>query len=339
MKRIFTILILSLQFSLIFSQDWRLSVEPIFGMKYGEVDEYVFLKNCIYSDDKLSELNWDIKPELYAGLKTDFGYKKILGEMEVSFGFHMRIGNMVDSDWFNAQIKNASSYQYKTNFSESDNYLKRDFTFGASAGYLFDVYKGEKLKFGVKPKVAFEFENLYFNGRNGLAWYGKKVDGVYQHYETATTPTYDFSGNSVIDYSREKYVVWLGFDVALELPINFSLDAGFLVSPYTYAESIDIHYLNDKGKGTAYLDATSGYFKTFKWNVGASYKINSRNSIKLSSSWFYMPVLRGINYSKSYESYLKSNKFDAVNEKSKFVDGGAAEHYWNLALSWNFRIF
>ena len=39
-----------------FEPDFFLDVEPLFGLKNGLVDEYVFLKNSAYSSDKLSEL-------------------------------------------------------------------------------------------------------------------------------------------------------------------------------------------------------------------------------------------------------------------------------------------
>lgn len=339
MKRLFTLLFFIFQFALLNSQNWKLSVEPIFGMKYGEVDEYVFLKKCDYDDDKLSELNWEIKPELYVGGKINGGWKKIFGEMTFTAGIPMKTGEMIDSDWLNVEKKNAEDFQYKTNYSESDNYLKYDFLFGIKAGYEFDIFENRIVKINIKPNVGFDYKKIYFNGKNGYAWYGSTSDNHYLPYKTATTPTYDFSGKDVIDYSRQSYITWFGFDSTFTFFEKFDANLGFQISPYIYAESIDIHYLNNAGKGTAYLDATTGYFKTLKWNIGASYKINSRNTINISASWFYMGLLRGDDYSQSYSNYKKNKNFDPNKTKSTAVDGGAAEHYFDLSLSYRFKIF
>ncbi len=337
MKRFFLLLIFSLSFSLLFAHDWKLCVEPLFGLKYGQIDEFVFAKKSYYSDDKLSELNWEIKPELFAGIKTDFGYKGAFMEIGFLYGIPMGTGNMLDSDWYNLQIKNAGEYQYKTHYSESDNYLKHDFSLSVSTGYKFDAVNGEFCRIRIKPDVSFEYNNFSFNGKNGYAWYGKKTPSYYESSESAQTPTYDFSGKDVIDYSRQSYIIWTGFDLELEFLKKITVNAGFQISPYIYAESIDIHYLTKDG--TVYLDATSGFFKVYNWSAGLAYEVNSRNSLSLLADFFLEDLLRGDDYTKSYESYKKNNNFNPETTINKPVEGGASANYFSISISWKFRFF
>ena len=170
-------------------KDFSLSVEPLFGMKWGQIDEYVLAKESNFSDDKLSELNWEIKPELYVGLKIMGGWKGFFQESYFSAGIPMKSGQMFDSDWLNAMpyslspsdgvtYANAVSHDYKTCYSEHDNYLEYDFSFGFKGGYefkIFDIFK-------IKPSIAFEYQNIRFSGKDGEGWYGygsRKKSGDY----------------------------------------------------------------------------------------------------------------------------------------------------------------
>ena len=58
-------------------KDFSLYVEPLCGMKWGQINEYVFYNNSYFSRDKLSELNWEIKPEKYLGAKISGGWKNV----------------------------------------------------------------------------------------------------------------------------------------------------------------------------------------------------------------------------------------------------------------------
>lgn len=332
MKRLFTLLLLTLQFALLTSQDWKLSVEPIFGMKYGQVDEYVFLKKCDYDDDKLSELNWDMKSELYAGGKIDFGYKKLFSNLSLKFGIPKKTGEMVDSDWFNVEIKDKENYQYKTCRSEHDNYLDKDFSFNINVGYDFYVFKGENTKINIKPIIGFDYNSIKFKAKNGIGYYGwknnfKDKNGYYAEWnDEENSEKTNFSGD-VISYTRQTYITWLGFDSTFNFLNNVEANLGFKISPYIYAESIDTHI----GRKTMFGDKTPGYFKAFNINFGVAYNFNKRNAICLNANYFYCGILRGDDYIKSVS--------ETSYKKDSTVDGGAAEHYFDLSLSYRFKIF
>ncbi len=330
MKKIISALIfITLSFSgfALSSEDFSLSVEPLFGMKWGQIDEYVFLKECTYDDDKLSELNWEIKPEFYGGAKVSGSWKKFFGELQFSAGFPMQTGLMMDSDWLNADTAGLEDYQYKTNYSESDNYLDYDYTFEIKAGYDFEPYKNDFLRVSVKPFAGLYFNSISFDAEGGSYWYGETVNGTYQlPWNDSSTKEEHFTGK-VISYKRTSYIFWLGFDSDIELSKNFILNAGFKFSPYLYAESIDTHWLKQK----MFADKTPGYFGAFKWNLGAEYKIAKRHSVLLNASYFYMRVLRGDSFAKSTTS--KTYAKDTTD------DGGAGAKHFDISLSYRFKFF
>ncbi len=328
--------------------DWNLSVMPMFGLKNGTVGEYVFLKKSNYSDDTASELFYDLKPELYGGLKIRGGWRGIFAEASFSAGIPMNTGTITDSDYFNNSPSKVSAEtallapNSKTNYSESDCMLDYDFSCGIKVGYDFLVFKNDYIKIDIKPFYSFDYNNFKFTGKDGKFWYGSLLSsGYYAPYtdeEHRTTGTFastraSYDGEDFC-YKRWSTIHWIGFDVAVGLPLKFTVSTGFQVAPYIYSESTDIHYLTT----VAYLDVVDGFFSVYKWNCGVSYQISKRNSVGISAAWFYMRTLRGDDYVKSYAAYKKDESFYS-SEKSSTAEGGADQFYFDLSLSWKFSIF
>lgn len=342
MKKCFSVLIFAfLSFSsfAVSLEDFSLSVEPLFGMKYGQIDEYVFLKKSNFSNDKLSELNWEIRPEWYYGFNIHGGLKQFFVETGLKFGVSGETGQMMDSDWFNAQTssmpygvssKKAAGHDYKTHYSEHDNNLDYDINFNIKGGYEFRIFE----IFGIKPSLSYDYQNIKFTGRNGKGWYGlgrnREFYDLYEYYasydDTANQYSQEFSGR-VITYQRELSLFWLGSDFSVDLPLHFSVTAGFFFAPYVYAVSYDCHLTTN----VDYADLTKGSFSAFKWNLGAEYKLNDRHSFSIIASWFRMNELRGENYEK------KNSK--SSFKKSSAVEGGAGARWFDLTFSYKFKIF
>lgn len=317
-------------------EDFSLSVEPLFGLKAGQVDEFVFLKDSQASSDTLSELNWEIKPELYYGLKIRGTWKDFFEESYITAGIPLKTGVMTDSDWLNIETEGlpSSVYSYKTCFSEHDNELAYDIQFGFKGGYDFSVLPW----LHILPAIAFDYANFKFNGKNGSGLYGYgsdgaaffKENGYYASYDDAENQyVVDFSGYDVISYQRVIYYFWLGTDVSFVLPYHFAVDAGFFFTPYVYAVSYDSHKYGSKK--VDYADLTYDFFSAFKGSLGVTYAISERHSVSLTAGYFYLRTMRGNDYSK-----LSTSKTYSLDES---VEGGAGAHYFDVTLSYRFKIF
>ena len=318
-------------------EDFSLTVEPVFGVKNGTLGEYVFLKQSNYDDDLLSYLDWEIKNEIYAGFKAAGGYRNIFASITLKTAFSQSGGIMTDSDWFNnipsgvsggvADLTSCSNY--KTCYSESDNYIDSDFTFEIKSGYTFRPTE----VFTILPYISYEYSDIKMSGKNGWGKYGDAGYGSYGYYfpwnnnSDLTNRSEDFTGKKVISYERAKNIFWLGSDFHLNLPQNIFLNLGAQFSPYIYVLSIDQHHLTY----TDYADETPGYFSAFRFSADTGITIKKSHTLSIGFSYFYMQKLRGTNYSKS------SSK--STYSKDTIVEGGADEYYWEIYISYKYKIF
>ena len=300
-----------------------LSIEPIFGIKNGQIDEYVFQNNSFYSDDKLSELNWKIKNELYLGAKINAALRNFFAQARLSFALPAKSGEMLDSDWLNIQLSGQAGSLYKTNYSESDNHLDNDIDFGLKAGYDFLL----KERLHIKPALAFDYTNTKFTASGGTGWYGNSKDGggYYPYSDPEHQTIYSFSGD-VIGYKREGYYFWLGSDFSVELPADISLTAGFFAAPYARLLSYDTHIQQNR----KFADVTAGFFSAFRTNIGAEYEISKKHVVSLSAEYFYLKTIRG-------KSYIKNSGEKSYTQNSD-TDGGAGAKYLDITLSYRIKI-
>lgn len=311
--------------------DFSLSVEPLVGIKNGQVNEYVFLKEPIYDCDKLSELNWEIKNEFYSGLKLNGGYKNVFLEAGFTAGFPLECGTMKDSDWLNndpASVTETSGHDYKTNYSESDNYIDYDISASLKTGYSFKLPELKKISAKISPFFEFEYQLFKFTAKNGTGWYGNETDGYYAAWNDEKKRSIKYFSGDVISYKRQNFIFWLGGSIAFNLPKDFSVGAGFKFSPFVYSESIDCHHL----RGLYFLDIVSDFCSLFYYNFNTEYKIDSKKSICLNADYIYMKTLRGKSYSSDSQKWSKDNEL-------KDSEGGADQHSFNISLSFKYKFF
>lgn len=311
--------------------DFSLSVEPMIGVKNGQVNEYVFLKEPIYDCDKLSELNWEIKNEFYSGLKLNGSYKNVFLEAGFTAGFPMKCGTMKDSDWLNndpTQVTETSGHDYKTNYSESHNYIDYDISASLKTGYSFKLPELKKISTKISPFFEFEYQLFKFTAKNGTGWYGNKTDGYYAAWNDEENRSIKYFSGDVISYKRQNFIFWLGGSIAFNLPKDFSVGAGFKFSPFVYSESIDCHHL----RGLYFLDIVSDFCSLFNYNFNTEYKIDSQKSICLNADYLYMKTLRGKSYSSDSQKWSKDNEL-------KDSEGGADQHCFNISLSFKYKFF
>lgn len=318
--------------------DFSLSVEPLIGVKNGQVNEYVFLKESNYDCDKLSELNWEIKNEFYSGLKLNGGYKNIFLEAGFTAGFPLECGTMKDSDWYNndptlvtetsGHDYKTNYHDYKTNYSESDNYIDYDISASLKTGYSFKLPELKKISTKISPFFEFEYQLFKFTAKNGTAWYGSETDGYYAAWNDEENRSIKYFSGDVISYKRQNFIFWLGGSIAFNLPKDFSVGAGFKFSPFVYSEAIDCHHL----RGLYFLDIVSDFCSLFNYNFHTEYKIDSKKSICLNADYLYMKTLRGKSYSSDSQKWSKDNEL-------KDSEGGADQHCFNISLSFKYNFF
>ena len=301
------------------------SIAPVGGIRSGQIDEYVFLNECAYDDDKLSELNWNFSSEYYAGGRIGAKWSHVFLDGEFSFGIPMKVGGMGDSDWLNADVKNAGDYQYKTNWSHHDNYLEGDFSFSVKCGFEVNVFENRYFKLCWRRFIGFEYDKIKFRGENGYAWYGNSSGGYRLPFSDEDRTEYTFDGK-VISYERRTFLSWLGVEGKIEFSKAIAFSAGFQLSPFVYAESIDTHW----SKKTMYGDKTPGFFSAFRWHVSQSIFLGGRSYLNLSARWLYVGVLRGDSYSKSVSG--------SYYTKDESCDGGAGEFFFDISLGYEIRI-
>lgn len=311
----FTTVILSC--TALHAADWSFSAEPLFGVQYGTVNEYVYKKNSSGDYQKLSELNWEMKPVLYYGGKFALEWKNLQLSGYGKGFIPMRCGNMYDSDWFYENF--PYPVDIKTDYSISENYLTGTYSAGCLLGYEFHI----NTYLSIKPFFAYDYQDYYFSAKNGEGWYG---DSKHIPWDDENAVHIDFSGYTLITYQSWQYITWTGFTVFGYPSDRFSLDASFFVSPYMYIQALDYHCY----RGNYYLDCMSGWFSACKIETSAAFNFTKNISLHLSASWTFSAIIFGPDYSSS--SSASGSWAEAADAK-----GGTSLNYGEASLGVRFN--
>lgn len=264
-----------------------LDVTPEVGYAKGESGEYVFYPDSPYSDDKLSELLWDYG-FLYVGAKTGFRGERFSLENGVRFCVASEKDTMSDSDWQNVAKSGLGSYQYKTNYSESDNILCRSVSVNTKASYTFKPLSWLNLS----PFVAVDFDYMRFCAKDGWYEYGK--EGKYYNYaydDKAHNSKGTFSG-TVMRYKRWDVSNWLGLDAALLHPAGLRAIFSLAFSTFFFSADVDDHVLRDM----TFVDFATSSFCAYKTGVTAECDLSERCTFGCSVFFTKSAIVRGFTY-------------------------------------------
>lgn len=309
-----------------FAENTHLFLEPLFGVRYGTLNEYVFSDYNTSSNRKLSQLDWEAKPLFYAGGKASVSYKLFDFAFYGGGFFPGRSGTMYDSDWlsdFDATMK--------TNYSVSDNILNA----GTFCGTSFSASFSPLSFLEIAPSVSIDYERYSFTAKDGYGYYGDKKNsktGTAVSWDDENAQFYQKGELCSIDYTRNTFYTWLGFLVQYKLLKFLKINAGIYTAPFMLIESLD-HHLAFKGNGTFYNDVMYGFFKGWKFNSEVIWNINSRFSLKAAATFTRINCIKGTTYSSSSENgpYSESKKSDS--------EPGAGADFWNWSLSIEYRLF
>lgn len=319
-KTLFVLLISSISFSL-FALDnnfFSMKITSEFSFANGSINEYVFDKACKNTDNKESELDWDIKMIPLLSLEADFDIIKYIHlGIDGYFGLPNRSGNMQDYDWLNSVTDNWKDQDPKelTNYSIHDNYLEKYIGFRLLGGG--NIYLPLEIK--ITPLIGYQYEFIYFNGVNG-----------YATYKSKNWKKEDFSG-AVIAYKQELNAFLAGFSADIKSIPRTYIYADFICSPaMTFINALDYHYIRNQ----LFWDKFTNLWQ-FKGKLKAQYKFGKYSSAGLSTSIQYIPTVKG----PSSWKYLKADGSPSPGNWTKTeVNGGTRRLIWTLGLNYSFSL-
>jgi hypothetical protein len=337
MKRTyFTQLIISSTVSFIFicaaaAEDWHFSAAPLFGVHCGTLGEYVFTPDTNGSYQKLSELDWDMKPVWYYGAKISLGWHGFALSCYASRSIPERAGSMYDSDWQNITIN--SDADTKTNYSISENTLTSSCKLGAGASYTFYLDK----YVSVQAAASIDYTQTTMEARNGYGWYADKTtlnnNGINttsgSPYTSSQAVYYPAGQLSGVDYTRKDMLTWIGITDIITPLEQFTGTLSFFVSPYAYIQSLDIHY--GTSTNNYYADSMSGFCSAYRIETSCMYNFTKKFSLMLTMAWIFSGIIRG----DDYHSTSESGPWTKVSD----VKSGADLNYTETSVSLRYNPF
>lgn len=336
MKRfIFLIIVLTFSSSLFALDNDYLSfrITPRFEILNGSINEFVFNEACKNTDNKESQLDWDIKNIPFFSLRGEVDIIKYIHfDLDGRIAVPKISGHMQDYDWLNSFAgKNGIPYSWHdddptalTNYSIHDNYLLKYLTFSVSGGANIKI----PANITITPKIAYYYEFISMDGKDG-----------YKTYKSNNWVPEDFSGK-VISYIQEINAFLLGFSVTVETLPQAYFYADLFISPFTtLLNALDYHYLNTSiggiTYGTLFWDNCSKIFQ-LQSHIETQYKFNKYHSAGLSASLFYIPMSKGDTRTKDIdtEGNILSSTWTAPSKNT----GGTSRLIWSLGINYSFSL-
>lgn len=293
---------------------WHLEVEPLCGFRYGMLGEYVYYD--ANTKDKLSELQWDVKPLFYVGGKISGGWKGLCLSATVKGMIPSQCGELRDSDWLQDAGYKTGNRSIKTNYSVSENHLDSGISFSMDLKAKF--YPSSW--FAISPVIGFSMDYFKFSGKNGTAYYGKPLSGSnYSYYSSDDVNNRVVSKlyGDVIKYERFDFYAWMGFetDFILTKRCNISFEAA--ISPYTSLQGLDSHLM----RSLYFLDTSEANFSAFNCSLAVSIRANKTLSFALNVLALYTKEL------KTTTSYISENSTSGPYIKTAPYDGASSKYF------------
>lgn len=347
MKKFLLSAILLFSLSALFAwENFTFSITPKAGVMYGQIDEYVFSKISKASQDKMSELNWDIKPAVTIGAEIDATAGKWFyfgGNLRTAF--QGKTGSMIDRDWRNidydknniALLNSGTSQTALTNYSSHDNYLSDYYAFSGKIGLNIPSVPKTNLRLLLMGK----YEHIKFDGKNGGGKDGYTIGpsgissgvvddyGPYFDIGCGKTRPKDFSDvGKVISYEQFKSYFYIGFDADTTAVPHVYLKGAFYWSPSFTVNAYDTHWTNlAAGYDGRFFDYIKGS-GALETDFQAAFSFNKNHSLGLDFSWEYIPVTKGDSYNGFNPDTMK------VNPKNKYTNSlggtGSSIFFFNL---------
>ena len=272
-------------------RSYAVSLNPLFGMVYGQAEELVYpgSKN---KAPLLSELLWDMKPVFYYGLSLGLSQADprerwgAFANFSLKYGIPGMSGSMEDRDW--QSVENADL----TNYSKHDNYTRELFFFDFAGGLSFPFRRVMLLK----VYVDVSFMRLSFVGMDGYGTYayesGGLWSGIYDSIEAPTANEWTWKG-AVISYTQEWLTFAPGVSFGYFFHPTFLAELTFLASPLVFCVDLDEHKIGD----SQYQDDMRGGL-LIEPGIRLSYAATKWLDISWEFSWRYISGTKGDIYQR-----------------------------------------
>lgn len=310
---------------------WNFGIEGIFGARFGKEGEIVWGRNSQTSEKyKLSELEWEYTPALYAGTKIAGGYKRFEISFSSIFFFPTTFGTMKDSDWQQDSYYNTGNTSIKTNYSESDNKIKNGFELELSLAFKF--YPTNFLT--LRPKISVSYQQMKFDAMGGTWWYGHDENGVefgkenykgayYSYDEKGKFSSDTFKYEPVVKYSIQNIYFWTGIQADFLPTKKIVLSLATEAAPIVYMDSYDQHII---GKSVFRNMSLSAFFAV-RQSARAQFNISNNFSLALNFCGMLTGESTGVTYEKKTNETLYKKFDDSSGAYSLFFDIGISAKF------------
>lgn len=272
------------------SSPFSFSASSFTGFHTGHALEFVYRSDMI-----LSELVWDMKPLLFAGLGAEMRHRNGFSlRGDVSAGLPAITGLMEDSDWMNVP---ASDIQ--TNFSRHDAHLLFSAEWNIAAGWdFFPTGTGgnRRQEVIVRPNLGFSYKTWKWEARDGWLQYGNPLPWTEGE-------RIELEGLG-ISYHQEFWMPTVGIDVSFPITSSLRCSLFLNMSLWVSCNAIDTHFLTDsiyydvmRGGSLAEPGAQLELMLSESVSISVNYRLTVINSLRgdtakgsLSSdsvSWVY----------------------------------------------------
>ena len=305
----------------------RFDFSTSYQLLNGFINEYVFDKKCLNTDNKESELDWDVKNISAIGFGADiFLFEHGFAGLSGKFAVSQKSGSMQDYDWLNSLAlidKNIPDSWYNnphtelTNYSKHDNHLAQYHSFEARVGWNFYL----PFEITLSPFAAYQYEFIHFDGSDG-----------YKTYKEDNWEQKDFYGK-VISYKQEANAFLFGLTAKIDFIPKTSIKSTIMISPnLTKLDTLDLHYLRQ----TAFLDRMKNVFQ-LQANIEAQYIFTKYMKVGISASVQYIPLSKGLDYTRRITS--KGNYAETRwSGPLKNVFGGTSRFLWSTGITCTFSL-
>ncbi len=299
------------------------SITPQFEIANGQITEYVFDDECKNTDNKLSELDWQIKTLALFSIQGDFDIIKYISlGMSGCFGVTQRSGFMQDSDWKNSVVEvwSEDDPTERTDFSEHINRVNKYISYKFSLGG--NIYLPLKIK--LTPHATYKYDYIKFVACEGY--------GIYKQNDFKTTDWKTAHPGTIISYEQEINSFLLGLNVNSQTIPKTIINLNFDFSPsLTTLNAIDCHFTT----GSAYLDNIKNVFMIDS-DISARYCFTENHSAGLNYRIQYIPLSKGNTYNKRIDKNgnLISDQWNPIGKNT----GGTERLIWSLGLNYSFSL-